>query len=490
MTSFKEMRQKAKIQIIPELEIFEKGSKLRVGVLFSGGPAAGGSNVVAGLFDALKEIHPESELIGFIGGPSGILEENFKILSNSDIDAVRNLGGFDLLGTGRTKISKEEQFEVSNNVFKKLNLDGLVIIGGDDSNTNAYFLHEYVQKKQGTTTIVGIPKTIDGDLKSKDIDVSFGFDTACKVYSEMIGNIGVDARSSLKYWHFIKLMGRTASHVTLECALKTRPNIAFIGEEIQSENWSLKKIVDHIRETVEERSKKGKDYGVILIPEGLIEFVPEIRLLISELNKLLEEGKGKKDLSKESKLVFDELPIDIQNQLLQDRDSHGNVQVSKIETEKLLSKMVAEALEKRGSKVKFNPVHHFFGYEGRCAYPSEFDATYCYNLGKNALRLILEKKSGTMSCIRNLSKPISMWKIGEVDLKNALCEEIRGGKVKKVIQKALVDLNGKVFAKYKKLREIDRLEDQFQSPGPMQFSLNQPLEISETLLIEQGALVS
>jgi pyrophosphate--fructose-6-phosphate 1-phosphotransferase len=485
MTSFKEIRQKAKIEIIPFLEKIENNEPLRVGVLFSGGPASGGSNVVAGLFDALKKRNDNSVLIGFLGGPSGILNERYKILTKTEVDSVRNLGGFNLLGTGRTKISEEPQFQTSLAVFQKLDLDGLVIIGGDDSNTNAYFLHEFVQKHGGKTAIIGIPKTIDGDLKSDEIEISFGFDTACKVYSEMIGNISIDAMSSLKYWHFIKLMGRTASHVTLECALQTHPNIALIGEEIEKEEWSLLKIVQHIADTVEDRSKAGKDYGVILIPEGLIEFVPEVKKLIKELNRLLEMGKGKEMLSESDRQVFDKLPFDIQNQLLEDRDSHGNVQVSKIETEKLLSKMVSQELSNRKSRVSFNPAHHFFGYEGRCGYPSEFDATYCYNLGLNAARLIFEKKSGVMSVIFNLTKPVKEWGPSEVLLKKALHEEERGGKVKSVIRKALVDLNGKVYSFYKTQREKDRVQDFFECPGPMQFDALGPNSVSITLRLER-----
>lgn len=439
MSSFEEIRRKEKIRILPDFQKITAGDALRVGVLFSGGPASGGSNVVAGIYDALTSTHPKSELIGFLGGPSGILEESFRILSKGEIDLARNLGGFDLLGTGRTKIDTPEQFEKAKDVIQKINLDGLVIIGGDDSNTNAYFLHDFLLKNGVKCSVVGVPKTIDGDLKSKDVEISFGFDTACKVYSEMIGNICIDAKSSLKYWHFIKLMGRTASHVTLECALQTCPNIALIGEEIAKERQTLKQIVSNIADTVDERAKDGKNYGVILIPEGLIEFIPE---------------------------VAGEIPAE----LLEDRDSHGNIQVSKIETEKLLSKMVQDELKRRESVAKFNPTYHFFGYEGRCAFPSEFDATYCYNLGMNAAILIKNRKSGVMAAIQNVAKDVTDWKPISVELGPILIEEMRNGKMRKVIAKALVDLQGPVFKSFLLQREQNRLQDNYRRPGPIQFS--------------------
>lgn len=485
METFEEIRRKEKMRVLPAFERIEGKRALRVGILFSGGPAAGGSNVVAGVFDALMAIDPKSELIGFLGGPSGILDEKFRTLTKSEIDHVRNLGGFDLLGTGRTKIESEEQFEKARNVIQKLKLDGVVIVGGDDSNTNAYFLHDYLEKQGLKCSIVGVPKTIDGDLKSKEVEISFGFDTACKVYSEMIGNICVDARSSLKYWHFIKLMGRTASHVTLECALQTSPNIALIGEEIASEKWTLRQVVSMIADTVDERSKKGKNYGVILIPEGTIEFIPEVKGLISELNRLLGEGKGASGLSPSARDCFDSFPSDIQDQLLKDRDGHGNVQVSKIESEKLFSKMVSAELKRRESKAKFDPFHHFFGYEGRCSFPSEFDATYCYNLGLNAAILIRDEKSGVMAAIQNVSKDVKEWKPLEIHLKDILVLEERNGKMKKVIAKALVDLKGPVFGAFLKEREKSRIEDNYKRVGPMQYS--GPLKdlITNTLTLEK-----
>jgi pyrophosphate--fructose-6-phosphate 1-phosphotransferase len=484
MRTFAETRIKDSIRVCPALDGIAKSGPLRVGVLFSGGPAAGGSNVVCGLFDALHKMNKESQLIGFLGGPSGILDEKFRLLEKFEIDNVRNLGGFDLLGTGRTKITTAEQFEITQSVIQKMKLDGLVIIGGDDSNTNAYFIHDHLKKNGVKCFVVGVPKTIDGDLKSKEVEISFGFDTACKVYSEIIGNICVDAKSSLKYWHFIKLMGRTASHVTLECALQTCPNIALIGEEISQKKWTLKEIVSQIADSVEKRSSLGKNYGVILIPEGTIEFIPEVKILILELNRLLEQGKGASDLSREAKECFDAFPKDIQNQLLEDRDSHGNVQVSHIETEKLFSKMVSLELKRRESKAKFYPVHHFFGYEGRCSFPSEFDAVYCYNLGRNAAVLIQTEKSGVISVIQNLAKDVTDWKPTFVDLEKALIEEERGGKIKKVIAKSLVDLNGPVFKAFRDEREENRINDNYKRPGPIQFS--GPLKdlITKTLYLE------
>jgi pyrophosphate--fructose-6-phosphate 1-phosphotransferase len=484
MKTLTDERAKESVRVCPDLDKVSKGSPLRVGVLFSGGPASGGNNVVAGLFDALHKVNKESILIGFLGGPSGLLEEKFRILEKFEIDTVRNLGGFDLLGTGRTKITTEEQFALTKAVIQKLQLDGLVIIGGDDSNTNAYFIHDYLKKNEVKCRVIGIPKTIDGDLKSSEVEISFGFDTASKTYSEIIGNICIDAKSSLKYWHFIKLMGRTASHVTLECALQTSPNIALIGEEISQKKWTLKELVSQIADCVEKRASLGKNYGVILIPEGTIEFIPEVKVLIKELNRLIEEGKGTSDLTSEAKDCFNELPKDIQNQLLEDRDSHGNVQVSHIETEKLFSRMVASELKRRGGKAKFNPVHHFFGYEGRCSFPSEFDATYCYNLGYNAIRLIQSQKSGVMSVIQNVAKDVTDWKPAFLDLEKALVEEERGGKIKKVIAKSLVDLGGPVFKAFLEEREKNRIEDNYKRPGPIQFSGPLKNLITKTLELE------
>ena len=428
---FDEMRRKEPIALIKGLV----KTPLRVGVLFSGGPAAGGANVIAGLFDAA------SDVVGFLGGPSGLLEEKYRTLSKEDVDRHRNLGGFDLLGTGRTKIETNEQFAQAKRVTERLGLQGLVIIGGDDSNTNAYFLHKKLSCK-----VIGVPKTIDGDLQTPEIAMSFGFDTACKVYSELISNICIDAKSSLKYWHFIKLMGRTASHVTLECALQTRPNMALIGEEVRAKQWTLDLIVHHIADMVDARAKEGKNYGVILIPEGLIEFVGDAQI------------RG-------------------------DLDSHGNVKVSQIETEKLLSEKVAKELQQRGSLAKFTPSHHFFGYEGRCGYPSLFDATYCYNLGWNAARLIHEGKSGVISAIRNLHKDPSAWEATHSDIEPLLHEEVRKGEKKQVLAKTLVNLHGPVFKSYEKVRSEDLLKDRYLRPAPIQFHGPEAHAITHTVAL-------
>lgn len=444
--TFIEERRQFKPERVP-MRIPSAKAPLRVGVLFSGGPAEGGSNVVAGLFDGLKEMHPDSELVGFLGGPAGILDKKMKSLRKEEIDLYRNVGGFHLLGTGRTKIETEEQFQKSLEVIRELKLDGLVFIGGDDTNTNAFHLATYIKNEK--CSIVGIPKTIDGDLKSKEIEISFGFDTACKVYSEIVGNIAFDALSSLKYWHFIKLMGRKASHVTLECALQTHPNLAFISEEVKT----LEHIIDTIAETIQTRAASGKKYGVILIPEGLIEFIPK---------------------------VFESLPKDVQKELQADLDPHGNIQVSKIETEKLLSQMVAD----RG--VKFNAVHHFLGYEGRCAYPSVFDATYCYNLGLVAATHVHDRKTGVMAGLKGLAGPVASWKPIAVPLESMMVEEMRKGKKMKVIDKALVDLKGLVFAEFKKQRDRWRLEDSYQNPGPIQYSGGMKDRITRTLELESS----
>ncbi len=452
MELLEDLRKQEKVEVATLLEGLPKSQVIRVGVLFSGGPAAGGNNVVAGIFDALLEMNPKNELLGFLKGPSGLIDGKFKILSREEVDQVRNLGGFDLLGTGRTKIETPEQFEKAMSVIKANHLNGLVIIGGDDSNTNAYFLHKYLRENQVSCNVVGVPKTIDGDLKSKEIEISFGFDTASKVYSEMIGNICTDAKSSLKYWHFIKLMGRTASHITLECALQTAPNIALIGEEIAYKGLSLEQIISQITDTIEERSKLGKDYGVILIPEGLIEFIPGAKESLAHL--------------------------------FQDKDSHGNTKVSQIETERLLSKLVSEEIKRRGSSAKFEPFHHFFGYEGRCSFPSVFDATYCYNLGRNAALLMSRQKSGVMATIENLARGVKQWRPAYRDLEEALVEEERGGKLKRVIAKSLVDLKGPVFGAFDNVRERNRVEDHYKNPGPIQFYGPSKNEITLTLQIE------
>jgi len=439
----------------------------RVGVVFSGGQAAGGHNVIAGLFDALKELHPESKLWGFIGGPSGIIDGKHKEIKKQDLEHYRNQGGFDLIGSGRTKIETPEQMKKALAVCESLKLHGLVIIGGDDSNTNAALLAEYFASEKNKTAVIGVPKTIDGDLRNDHIEMSFGFDTACKIYSELIGNIARDALSAKKYYHFIRLMGRSASHITLECALATRPNLVLISEEIAKEKKSLKKIVSDIADLIVQRSIEKKDYGVILIPEGLIEFIPEIKTLIKELNVNLKIDA----LTKESREVFEFLPKEIQEQLLIDRDPHGNVQVSLIETEKLLSILVAKELKarKESYKAKFSSITHFFGYEGRCGMPSNFDANYCYALGCTAALLIREEANGYTACIKNLRERIENWQPQGTPISLMFTFEKRQGKDKPVIKKYLVDLEDRPFQLFMKMRKNWQLEDHYLYPGPMQF---------------------
>ncbi len=466
-------------------------SALIVGVVFSGGQAPGGHNVIAGLFDALTEIHPSSRLWGFLGGPSGIVEGKCLEITKELLFSYRNQGGFDLIGSGRTKIETLEQMQKSLKVCQDLTLDGLVIIGGDDSNTNAALLAEYFAAEKSKTCVIGVPKTIDGDLKNEHIEVSFGFDTACKIYSELIGNIARDALSAKKYYHFIRLMGRSASHITLECALATRPNLALISEEIASVNKSLSKIVEEVADLICQRSSDKKEYGVVLIPEGMIEFIPEIKTLIRELNSLLAEGskfskeleklgsvadkiaKVNEELSEEGGRAFSVLPEEIQKQLLLDRDPHGNVQVSKIETERLLDWCVSKELMKRKElgifKGKFNTVLHFLGYEGRCGMPSNFDANYCYSLGYTAAALIREKANGYMACIGRLSESSDDWEVKGIPLNAMLVMEKRQGKEKAVIKKALVELASKPFQYFQKMRGAWGLQDHFLYPGPIQF---------------------
>lgn len=447
----------------------KKGAKrssppLKIGTVFSGGQAAGGHNVIAGLFDALKKLHPDSRLFGFLDGPSGIVNGKQKELTKDLIDLFRNQGGFDLLGSGRTKIETEEQLQSSLKSVEALCLDGLVIIGGDDSNTNAAVLAEYFLTHGSKTKVIGVPKTIDGDLKNPYVAISFGFDTACKTYSELIGNIARDALSAKKYYHFIKLMGRSASHIALECGLRTQPNITLIGEEVAARKMTLMEIAGELSDVIEKRAAAGKSYGIILIPEGVIEFIPELAALIKELNALKEMTGVREKLSKEALHCFDALPEGIQNQLLLDRDPHGNVQVSLIETERLFIELV-----KKVSKAKFNPVSHFFGYEGRSAFPSNFDSNYCYALGNTAALLINEGVTGYMCSVQRLSEPLENWDVGGVPLTMLMNLEMRKGKSKPVIQKALVDLNGKAFKSFAGEREKWKLEDHYSFPGPIQF---------------------
>ena len=443
---------------------------LKVGVVFSGGQAAGGHNVITGLFDALKLFHRESCLMGFLNGPSGIIEGETLELSEDLLAQYRNQGGFDLIGSGRTKIETEEQLEKSLAVFDKLQLDGLVVIGGDDSNTNAAILAETCLLKGCKTKVIGVPKTIDGDLKNDLVDISFGFHTATATYSEMIGNIARDAASAKKYTHFIKLMGRSASHIALECALNTHPNICLIGEEVAEKKMTLKAVTSEIADVIEKRGNSGKNYGLILIPEGLIEFIPEMKTLINELNTLLAEGKDENALSADAKATFEFLPKEIAQQLLLDRDPHGNVQVSHIQTDLLFSQAVKEELKCRPSyKGKFSPVHHFFGYEGRAGLPTNFDATYCYSLGHVAALLIRDGHTGYMSCVRHLTKPSAEWDICGIPITVLMNLEKRKGKDKPVIRKALVDLSGSTFKTFSRNRIKWMFDDHYAYPGPIQF---------------------
>jgi pyrophosphate--fructose-6-phosphate 1-phosphotransferase len=444
----------------------EKNRPLKVGVVLSGGQAAGGHNVIGGIFDALMRFSPSSQLIGFLGGPSGIVSNKTKALTREVIDAYRNTGGFDMIGSGRTKIETPEQFEAALKTVQTLSLDGLVIVGGDDSNTNAAFLAEYFLSKKCSTKVVGVPKTIDGDLKNEWIEISFGFDTACKTYCELIGNIAKDALSAKKYTHFIKLMGRSASHIALECALQTHPNLTFIGEEMAAQKKTLHAITSEIADLICKRSAAGKDYGLILVPEGLIEFIPEIQSLLKELSQTTSVAT----LSKEGRETFALLPEKIQHQLLLDKDPHGNVQVSHIETEALLIHMVRQELQKRDTyNGKFTPISHFFGYEGRSAFPSNFDASYCYALGMTAALLIQKGFTGYMSVISNLRSPEKEWKVGAVPLVSMMRFEERKGKRKAVVQKTLIDLNGRPFQEFAKERERWALDDDYCCPGAIQY---------------------
>jgi pyrophosphate--fructose-6-phosphate 1-phosphotransferase len=474
---------------------FKKGissavKPLKVGVILSGGQAPGGHNVITGLWDALKKMNPHAQLIGFLNGPSGIIQNKFIDLTEEIIAPYRNQGGFDLIGSGRTKIQTPGQFEAVGQTLKVHGLDGLVIIGGDDSNTNAAFLAEFCQQRGLPTRIIGVPKTIDGDLKNTFIEISFGFDTASKIYSEIIGNLSRDALSAKKYYFFIKMMGRSASHITLECALQTRVNLALIGEEVAYRKQTLRDVVEHVADLVCERAQKDKDFGVILVPEGLLEFIPECQEMIQELNTLLishpplakqlEQATSssrldliKRSLNQKAAECFSLLPEEIQKQLLLDRDPHGNIQLSKIETERLLITLVERELTHRkqqGTYIgKFNPQPLFCGYEGRSGLPSNFDCQYCYALGHVAALLIRDGATGYMCCLTNLTQPIEKWEVYGVPIVNMLHFEIRKNKKQAVIQKALVDLEGPVFAVFKQQRERWRLEDLYCSPGPIQF---------------------
>ena len=493
---------------------FQKGQntseakKQVVGVILSGGQAPGGHNVVCGLYDALKATNPENELYGFKGGPSGLIEDDYIVMTDEYIDQFRNTGGFDIIGSGRTKLETNEQFAIAAEVCKKHGITAIVIIGGDDSNTNAGILAEYFAANNTGVQVIGCPKTIDGDLKNEDIECSFGFDTATKTYSEIIGNIARDCNSAKKFWHFIKVMGRSASHVALECALETQPNICLISEEVAAKKMSLSAIADYIADSVEARAAKGMNFGIAVIPEGVVEFVPEFSVLIHEINELLAGSKAddfnalptweakyafiEKGLTKESMEVFAILPTAIQQQLFLERDPHGNVQVSLIESEKLFSALVADKLAARKAagtyKGKFSTLHHFLGYEGRCAFPSNFDSDYCYSLGYNAFMLIQYGYNGYLSKVSNLSAPANEWVAGGMPITKMMNIERRHGEDKPVIKKALVELDGAPFKYFEAHREQWALETCFKYPGAIQYY--GPSEVCDittvTLALEQA----
>lgn len=473
---------------------FEKGTnenigkKMNVGVILSGGQAPGGHNVICGLYDALKNANPENTLYGFKGGPSGILEDKYTIMTDDFINEYRNTGGFDIIGSGRTKLETREQFEVCTQVCHKHDINAIVIIGGDDSNTNAAVLAEYFRAQGEDICVVGCPKTIDGDLKNESIEASFGFDTACKTFAELIGNIERDANSAKKYWHFVRLMGRSASHIALECALQTQPNICLIGEEVEAKNQSIEEITNYVANVIAKRAANGDNFGVCLVPEGLIEFVPSLKVLIREINDLLAKTEAEFNaiesvndkiafvsakLSAQSAQVFASLPAEIKGQLLADRDPHGNVQVSKIETEKLLIQTVTKRLKEMKAEGtytgKFSALNHFFGYEGRCAFPSNFDSDYCYSLGYNAALLLSANLTGYLSSVTQLSKPADQWQAGGIPITMMMNLEQRHGEMKPVIKKALVELDGEPFKYFEKNRETWAVETAFTFPGAIQY---------------------
>ena len=477
-----------------------------VGVILSGGQAPGGHNVICGLYDGLKALNPDNKLYGFLGGPSGLIDGKYTLLTGDIIDDYRNTGGFDIIGSGRTKLEETWQFDNGIEICKKLGIKAIVIIGGDDSNTNACVLAEYYLQKKCGIQVIGCPKTIDGDLKNEMIETSFGFDTACKVYSELIGNIQRDANSAKKYWHFIRLMGRSASHIALECALQSQPNICLISEEVEAKNLTLNDIVEQIVEVIVDRANSGLNFGTILIPEGLIEFIPAMRVLIQELNDLLAQNDEfvslegddakreyvKSMLTPASCELYRSLPKAIARQLTLDRDPHGNVMVSQIETEKLLIEMVSKRLAQLKAngtyKGKFSALNHFFGYEGRCAIPSNFDADYCYALGVSAAQLIANGKTGYMAIVKNTTAPTDEWKAGGVPITMMMNMERRNGEMKPVIRKALVELEGAPFLKFCSKRDEWAKETCFVYPGPIQYW--GPASVCDrttrTLCLEQG----
>jgi pyrophosphate--fructose-6-phosphate 1-phosphotransferase len=482
---------------------------INVGVILSGGQAPGGHNVIAGIYDGVKRLHPDGKLYGFILGPSGLINHEYKELTGDIIDEYRNTGGFDIIGSGRTKLETQEQFDKGLEILKKLDIKALVIIGGDDSNTNACVLAEYYAKINSGVQVIGCPKTIDGDLKNEQIETSFGFDTACKVYSELIGNIQRDCNSARKYWHFIKVMGRSASHIALECALQTHPNICIVSEEVAEKEQSLDDIIEYIAGVISKRAEKGLNFGTVIIPEGLIEFIPAMKKLISELNDFLAHNQeefdlvrrsGKRDyiiskLSPENSSIYASLPETVARQLTLDRDPHGNVQVSLIETEKLLAEMVKNKLDQWKKEGKYNgkfaSITHFFGYEGRCAAPSNYDADYCYSLGFTASMLIAAGKTGYMSSVRNTTRPAAEWIAGGIPITMMMNMERRHGEMKPVIQKALVELNGAPFRYFESQREKWSIETDYVYPGPIQYF--GPTEVcdqpSKTLQLEQNGTI-
>ena len=492
---------------------FEAGEQkamepFNVGIILSGGQAPGGHNVISGLYDGVKNINPQCKLYGFLMGPGGLVDHKYVEFNDEFINEYRNTGGFDIIGSGRTKLEKEAQFESGIQILRELGIKALVIIGGDDSNTNACVLAEYYAAKKYGVQVIGCPKTIDGDLKNDQIETSFGFDTACKTYSELIGNIQRDCNSARKYWHFIKLMGRSASHIALECALQTQPNICLVSEEVEKMEMTLDDVVTYIAQIVADRAAEGNNFGTVLIPEGLIEFIPAIKKLIAELNEVLTDpatGESRAFANAEEQIAFVEaniaaenlailksLPADVARQLCLDRDPHGNVQVSLIETEKLLSRMVATKLaawKKEGKFAgKFSAQHHFFGYEGRCAAPSNYDADYCYSLGYNASRLIANGKTGYMSIIKNTTAPAAEWIAGGVPITMMMNMERRNGAMKPVIRKALVELEGAPFKFFAAHREEWAKTTSYVYPGPIQYW--GPSEVcdqcTKTLALEQA----
>lgn len=492
------------VEFVPGIEA--NTAELNIGVILSGGQAPGGHNVISGLFDTVKKLNPSNRLFGFLMGPGGLVDHNYIEITSDFIDQYRNTGGFDMIGSGRTKLEQVDQFEKGLEIIRELNIKAIVIIGGDDSNTNACVLAEYYAAKNYGVQVIGCPKTIDGDLKNDQIETSFGFDTACKTYSELIGNIERDCNSARKYWHFIKLMGRSASHIALECALQTQPNICLISEEIQKNDMTLNQVVENIASVVAYRAEQGNDFGVVLIPEGLIEFIPTIGRLIQELNDLLaSHGADYKDLdkdaqrayilshlSKENVATFETLPEGVARQLSLDRDPHGNVQVSLIETEKLLSEMVDALLTKWAKEGKFNgnfaTLHHFLGYEGRCAAPSNFDADYCYALGTSAAQLVAAGKTGYMAIVKNTTAGTDEWKAGGVPITMMMNMERRNGEMKPVIRKALVELEGKPFKTFAARRDEWAKNTCYVYPGPVQYWGPSTVcdATTKTLMLEQS----